>query len=92
MRLIDLDKVSITIYASKEVAEEVGRQLINEPIVKAIPIDWIEKWGRRNTWYYGNKDNVITTLLREWNCKQRVEQANEMLEKWDKENETTGKN
>ena len=56
-----------------------------ELIKNSIPIEWIDKWGRRNTCLYGSKDNVITILLREWECKQRVEQANKALEDWEAE-------
>ncbi len=69
MRLIDLDKVSISIHASKEVAEEVGRQLINAPTVKAIPIEWIEKWYRRaldNSGFMGDETISVGDLLADW--------------------------
>lgn len=94
MRLIDADKlkreeiVSLEYGTFKPTDGEIvdGKTIDNAPTIDAVPVEWLDNWGRRNTFFYGDKYNVITMLLREWRCKQRVKQANKMLEDWEKEN------
>lgn len=40
------------------------------PTVDAIPVEWIEQYGRANWYDFGTKYNAITRMLEEWKRKE----------------------
>lgn len=51
MRLIDADSLDLVIHVPsqnnavcQQIADEVGRQIVNAPTVEAIPIEWIRNY------------------------------------------------
>ena len=92
MKLIDADKLNIVVHVAtrnkavcEEIAEEVGRQIVNAPTVKAIPIEWVEKLVVRikelsndNPSYW----NVCDVVDRQ----KVLETIEEMLKEWRREN------
>ena len=77
MRLIDADKLHYIrqLFEDSDKSEVVvfAKEIDKAPTVKAIPIEWIEKWFSQ---FYGEQGL-------EWNRCKRL-----MLEDWEKENET----
>jgi len=78
MRLIDADNITITrqeYVGALTLKERLQRLLKFQPTVKAMPIEWVEKWvdmlKERN---YHSYQVLMPALI-------------EMLEDWEKENE-----
>ena len=71
MRLIDADELKVNCVCLNAFCVD-GRTIENAPTVKAIPIEWIEKWFSQ---FYGEQGL-------EWNRCKRF-----MLKDWEKENE-----
>ena len=73
MRLIDADELKVNCVCLNAFCVD-GRTIENAPTVKAIPIEWIEKWvdmlKERN---YHSYQVLMPALI-------------EMLEGWEKEN------
>lgn len=54
MRLIDVDKLDLVVHVTtqnnavcNEIADEVGRQIVNAPTIDAIPVAFIEEKMRK---------------------------------------------
>ena len=84
MRLIDWDKVLEWMHRQKETMEQWSMRIAIEnyvdemPEVKAIPIEWINKWGEK---FY----KVIND--RRHYMGDGYDSVWDMLEDWEKENE-----
>lgn len=80
MKLIDLDEIEYFTLVDKDgkprFRVEIGDGL---PIVKAIPIEFIEKWKSGKT---SIEQVVADKIMMDYKYKDY----------WEKENETTGKN
>ena len=80
MRLIDVDKLNIVVHVAtrnkavcEEIAEEVGRQIVNAPTVNAIPIEWIKKYGvEKNKIVETSLENVLYWLVKDWEKENEV--------------------
>lgn len=51
------------------VLTEVRDKVRAIPEVEAIPIEWIEQYGRENWYDFGTQHNAITEMLKAWRKK-----------------------
>ena len=69
-KLIDVDNIEIVQIArgnGKTLFAEMFKKIINAaPTVEAIPIKWIEQYGKNNWFDYGTQHNAITCMLKAW--------------------------
>lgn len=68
MKLIDLEKINLD-----NSLIEIITDMINQPIIDAIPIEWLKKWANDNS-------------NGEWSIEYRTV-FNGILKDWEKENE-----
>lgn len=77
MRLIDADELGKLVWMGgrgngKFYFLTVIRKIINAaPTVEAIPIEWIEKYGKQNWFDYGTQYNAITCMLKAWKEEEK---------------------
>lgn len=79
MRLIDADElrhshcVECTLYPDKCLEKDCDWGSIyhidHAPTVDAIPVKWIEQYGRENWYDFGTQYNAITEMLKAWRKK-----------------------
>ena len=62
-RLIDADKLP-NIYTATH--QEMIMSFEEAPTVDAIPVEWIEQYGKANWYDFGTQYNAITKMLEEW--------------------------
>lgn len=54
----------------RECMDMIETQCIKKaPEVEAIPIEWIEQYGRENWYDFGTQHNAITEMLKAWREK-----------------------
>ncbi len=63
MRLIDVEKV-VHEYYKNPTYEQLCKAFNEAPIVRAIPVDWINEWMRKSENTY-NREQVYE-MLKEW--------------------------
>lgn len=86
MRLIDADKIRYRDMSDGHVPNGLWYTFLDDvekvPTVKAIPIEWIEKWLDKTT---GTRDGEDISQLPE-QLKFAIEMINLMEMEWEKEN------
>ena len=82
MRLVDLDSKDFGNHLETG-TEEFARgirfvwSVLNEqPVVEAIPVEFIKKWQADHTMPFTERNSVITHLLAEWEWKNHKEKEN----------------
>ena len=58
-----------TIQFDKDCKSNAIVLLKNMPTVEAIPIEWIEQYGKENWYDFGTQYNAITEMLKAWREK-----------------------
>lgn len=101
MRLIDADKLikdiqelwdykTVDDITATTVLKQTITDIENQPTVKAITVEWILNYRKNNqgeiTYY---TIDAIDHMLCEW-CKRNNIDMWDMIDSWEKENETTG--
>lgn len=76
MRLIDADKL-LEDLRQKRYSKRSMELILNQPDIKAIPIEWIKKWCNEH-----NSKSLEERLLKRYGVIT-------ILEDWEKENEKT---
>ena len=69
-RLIDADKLP-NIYTATH--QEMIMSFEEAPTVDAIPVEWIEQYGKANWYDFGTQYNAITKMLEEWERLKKEE-------------------
>lgn len=76
MRIIEADELKKKFIGNRYGVKAIYYQIDNTPTVKAIPVEWIEKW-------------LETCIPRfDYDRMTYMVDAYEMLEDWEEENET----
>lgn len=52
------------------VVDGMIEQIDSEPTFDAIPVAWIEQYGKANWYDFGTQYNAITEMLEEWERKE----------------------
>ena len=71
MRTIDADRLKKSFEANTPIAFQdcvpgIHSIIDLEPTVEAIPVTWIEQYGKANWYDFGTQYNAITKMLEEW--------------------------
>lgn len=67
MRLIDADDLILTILTNDLCGDDnVDKAILNAPTVKAITIEWIEKYIDHRLIKYGDTWTFINGMLADW--------------------------
>lgn len=84
MKLIDADKLKVEVVHSGNIVclpHFSLEQIDNAPTVKAIPIEWIEKWADKffkvikgKRFYTGDGYDTVWDMLEDW--EQEHEESN----------------
>ena len=79
MRLIDADALFINLDGMMAVSptgyihgDTVADMISDAPTVEAIPVEWIEQYGKANWYDFGTQYNAITKMLEEWERKENA--------------------
>lgn len=78
MRLIEADALFINLDGMMAVSptgyihgDTVADMISDAPTVEAIPVAWIEQYGKANWYDFGTQYNAITKMLEEWERKEK---------------------